>query len=160
MGVFGLVLLCLYLIMVLFATIPNQGIWENMAESARYELTVDRYDVPENAGFQQMADNYADQIWLNIAWQMGNGDPFVSVLDTVYYDGEEFGEAAGLYQTVIRGASPNQSYSRYWHGSAALLRFLHLWTDIQGSKILGIDDGIRSRGFRRQGALSPDHAGR
>jgi len=135
--VFTAVLFCLYLLMVLFATIPNHAIQKNMTSSAMYELTVDRYEIPENGSFQQVADNYADQIWLNIAWHMGSGNPFVSVLNTGYYNGGSFGVAAGLHQAVTRGQSPNISYTRYWHGSAACLRFIHLWTDIQGAKILG-----------------------
>lgn len=136
--VFALVLFSLYLIMVLFATIPNRAIQRNMTSSARYELTADRYEIPENGSFRQVEDHYADQIWLNIAWQMGTGNPFVSVLDTGYYDGGSFGTAAGLHQAVTRGHTANESYTRYWHGSAACLRFLHLGMDIQGIKIMGL----------------------
>lgn len=136
--VFAALLLCLYLLTVLLAAIPNQAIKKNMTASAMYELTVDRYEIPENGSFQMVADNYADQIWLNIAWQMGNGNSFVAALDTGYYDGGNFGVAAGLHQAVTRGKTANQSYTRYWHGSAAFLRLLHLWTDVQGIKTAGL----------------------
>lgn len=124
--------------MALFATIPNHAIQKNMTRSARYELTADRYEIPENGNFRQVEDHYADQIWLNIAWQMGAGNPFASVLDTGYYDGGRFGTAAGLHQAVTRGQTANESYTRYWHGSAACLRLFHLVMDIQGIKIMGL----------------------
>lgn len=138
LGVFAVLLIALYLFMVFSAAIPNEAIRENMIASARYELTVPSYELPENGRLQQVADHHADQIWLNIAWQMGEGNPFVSALDTKYYDGGSFGEAAGLHQAVTRGQAPNRSYTRYWHGGAACLRVLHLWTDIQGIKTLGL----------------------
>lgn len=136
--VFALLLLALYLLMVLSAAIPNGALQKNMKESALYQLTAERYEIPENGKFRQIADNYADQIWLNIAWQMGSGNPFVSSLNTGYYDGGNFGVAVGLHQAVTKGLEANRSYTRYWHGSAAMLRFAHLVTDIQGAKFLGM----------------------
>lgn len=137
-GVFAGVLAALYLLTVLIAAIPNDAIWANMQQSALYELTVDRFSLPENGSFHQMADNHADRISLNIGWQMGKGNPFRAALDTGYYDGGRLGDAAGLYHAVSRGEDANKSYNRYWHGGAVLLRLLHLWTDIQGAKVLAL----------------------
>jgi len=137
MGVFSVVLSSLYLLMVLFATIPNKAIRENMKRSAVSQTEQAHLGSTENGQLKQLADNNADRIWLNIAWQMGKGDPFVSVLDTKYYDGDSFGLALGLRLTVEFGKEANTDYTRYWHGGAALLRFLHIWTDLQGSRIIG-----------------------
>ena len=83
-------------------------------------------------------DNYADAILLNVAWNMGVGDPLAATLDTGYYDGGELGENAGLYLTVTPGAAPNTDYTRYWHGSALVLRPLLLFLDAEGIKLLGL----------------------
>lgn len=138
LGVFAGLLLFLYLMAVFLATIPNPGIRENMIASARYERSVEELSIPENGSRQHAADNYADQIWLNIAWQMGKGNPFVAVLDTHYYNGEVFGTAMGLHRAVTHGIEPNTDYPEYWHGTASLLRLTHIFTDVQGSKLLGM----------------------
>ena len=135
--VYAAVIMALYLFLVLMATIPNAAIRENMRSSAMCYANSDRYTFMEDGSFQNVTDNHADVIWLNISWQMGTGNPFVSVLDTKYYDGQNYGNAAGLYLTVAKGAAANASYTRYWHGTAGFLRLLHLFTDVRGIKVIG-----------------------
>lgn len=130
--IYTLVIVFLYLFLVLMATIPNAAIMDNMRSSVMHYANADRYAFTEDGSYQNVTDNHADIMWLNISWQMGSGNPFVSALDTKYYDGERDGNTVGLFLTVTRGAQANTAYTRYWHGTAGLLRFLHLFTDIRG----------------------------
>lgn len=136
-AVFGALTLSLYLLMVLSATVPNDAIWANMFRSAQTYIHTDRYQFTEDGRFQNVADNHADQMWLNVAWNMDGDSPFVSALDTGYYDGEHYGLPMGFYLSVTRGSEANADYTRYWHGTAGILRMLHLVTDIQGIRTLG-----------------------
>lgn len=137
-AVFTATILGLYLLLVLSATVPNGAIQKNMRRSVQQYANADRYAFTEDGLFQNVADNYADQMWLNIGWHMSTGNPFVAALDTKYYDGMEYGTAAGLLLTVTRGNPANASYTRYWHGTAGLLRIFHLFTDIRGIKTIGM----------------------
>lgn len=137
-AVFALTLLMLYLLLVLCAAIPNKAIQANMRKSASYHAQLDNYTFSEDRQFRNVTDNLADRMWLNIGWHMGRGDPFLHALDTEYYDGEKFGSALGLHMSVHVGKSPNADYSRYWHGSAGIIRLGHLFTDIGGIKTLGM----------------------
>jgi len=137
-GVFAGLLLALYLMMVVSALIPNAAIQKHMRSSAALYANTERYTFSEDGVFQNVADNYADQLWLNIGWNLGNGNPFRRTLETRFFDGGLNGAGSALYRTVSRGAAANADYSRYWHGTAALLRVAHLITDIRGVKILGM----------------------
>lgn len=89
-----------------------------------------------------VADNYSDAVLLGVVWNMNDDDPLIASLDTKYYDGndgkEDFGENYGLYLSVMGAAKPNTDYSRYWHGSAAVIRPLMLVTDVNGIKNIGL----------------------
>ncbi|MBP3683772.1 MAG: hypothetical protein J6J12_02255 [Oscillospiraceae bacterium] len=137
-GVFTALLLLLYLLLVLFATVPNSAITGKMMDSAVYLSNEKPYVFSEDGQHQNITDNLADQMWLNIGWHMGIGDPFVSALDTRYCDGMEYGPSMGLFLSVTRGCEANTDYTRYWHGTAGILRVLHLFTDIHGIRILGM----------------------
>jgi hypothetical protein len=136
--IYTVLILSLYLFMVLMASIPNGAIEDHMRSSARCYANADRYAFTESGSFQNVTDNHADLLWLNISWQMGTGNPFISALDTKYFDGLKYGDAAGLYLTVTKGAEANTAYTRYWHGTAGILRLLHLFTDVRGAKTIGI----------------------
>jgi hypothetical protein len=130
LAVFAALASALYLLMVFSAAIPNTAIKKNMHSSAKLYMDSDRYAFSEDGFLKNVTDNHADQMWLNIGWNMGSGEPFRSALDTRYYDGEDFGTTAGLYLTVTRGKAANADYTRYWHGTAGLMRILHLFTNI------------------------------
>jgi hypothetical protein len=69
---------------------------------------------------------------------MGNGNPVKKTVDTWYYDGENAGENIGLYKAVTEETTnPNTDYTRYWHGTAGVIRILHLFTDATGIKNIG-----------------------
>ena len=137
-AVFAGLTAAVYLLMVFAAAIPNSAIQRNMRQSALQYMDTDRYALTEDGLFQNITDNHADQMWLNIGWQMGSGNPFRSALDTKYYDGMEHGTTAGLYLTITRGKEANAEYSRYWHATAGLMRIAHLFMDIRGIKFFGM----------------------
>lgn len=137
-AVFGALLLLLYLLLVFTAAIPNSAIKKQMRNSAVYISNAEAYVFSADGQHQNITDNLADQMWLNIGWHMGGGNPFVSALNTRYYDGEKYGPPLGLFLSVMQGDAPNTGYTRYWHGTAGLMRIFHLFTDIHGVKIVGM----------------------
>lgn len=137
-SVFAALLLSLYLLLALCATVPGPAIKNHMRKSANYFMNEESYANTEDGLYQNITDNYADQIWTNIAWNMGSEDPWVSALDTKYLEHENYEASGGLHLTVNREMAPNVSYTRYWHGTAGLIRLLHLFTDIQGVRRVGM----------------------
>ena len=136
-AVFAAVLLALWAALVAAAAIPNERIYDNMYESAFFFK--DRAPYVNESQLRLVQDNYADVILLNVTWNMGS-DPFVSTLNSAYYDGndgtKDYGENWGFY-CALAGTPPNKDYSRYWHGMAALIRPFMLFTDIDGIKLIG-----------------------
>lgn len=137
-GVFGGVLLILWLFLTVSAAIPNSRIQKNMEKSAGYYTMSEPFAYCDGEKMNGIADNYADSIWINVAWYMGKGNPVVSSIDTKYYDGEQKGQNVGLYLAVTEDdTEANTDYTRYWHGTAGIVRILHLFTDVNGIKYMG-----------------------
>lgn len=137
-GFFAVTVLALWAALTAAAAVPNEQIYDNMLSSAMFFK--DKEPFPKNSQMRLVQDNYADVILLNVAWNMGVGEPFSAALDTAYYDGNDgtndYGENWGFYQ-AIEGTAPNTDYTRYWHGMAAVIRPLMLFTDIGGIKLFG-----------------------
>lgn len=132
------ILIILWLMLVSAAMIPNAAIQENMEKSALSYREKEAFSFEGSRHMNAVSDNYADAILLNVSWNMGIGHPFIASLDTKYYDGDALGENVGLYLAVTdAGAEPNTGYTRYWHGSAAFVRLMHLVTDVDGMKLVG-----------------------
>lgn len=137
-GLYTILLGILWLFLMAAAKIPNNLIKENMIKSAVTIGKSDAFAYCDGNKMNGIADNYADSIWLNVAWFMGKGSPVKASLDTWYYDGEQAGENIGLYLSVTEEITePNTDYTRYWHGTAGVIRILHLFTDVTGIKNLG-----------------------
>ena len=131
-------LLLSWIFLILSAYIPNAKIQENMLKSALAYAQEDAFSYCDGNKMNGVADNYADSIWLNVAWYMGKRNPILSTLDTQYFDGGEYGENIGLYLAVSEeGIQPNTDYTRYWHGTAGFIRILHFFTDVNGVKVIG-----------------------
>lgn len=128
----------LWLMLVLASMIPNAALKENMEQSALSYREKEAFSFEGSHRLNAVSDNYADAILLNISWNMGVGSPLTASLDTKYYDGDEQGESVGLYLAVTDArVEPNTGYTRYWHGSAAFVRLMHLVTDVRGMKLGG-----------------------
>ncbi|MGN1415853.1 MAG: hypothetical protein ACI4XF_03370 [Oscillospiraceae bacterium] len=137
-GSFLAAMVVLWAALVLTSLIPNEKIRDNMLNSAYLMNGAEPF--AQNGGRNTITDNYADVILLNVVWNIDSSDPFVSSLDTKYFDGNDgtvdYGENYGLYASV-NGAAPNTDYSRYWHGSAVFIRPLMTITDIKGVRTAG-----------------------
>lgn len=122
----------------LCAMIPKSAIEENAKKSA--DFYCDKYM------FQQMiknenstvVHNYADLVWLNIAWSEDEKTPFFSALNAAYYDGEDMYKSESFYKAVYEKEEPNKSYSRYWHGALIFIKPLLTVTDAVGIKKINI----------------------
>lgn len=139
-GLFVATLWALWLLLVCAAAIPNGAIRANMERSALSYADRDPFAFTAGGKWNAVQDNYADAILLNVTWNMGVGNPLTATLDTGYHDGGNLGENAGLYLAVTQGAAPNTDYTRYWHGSALILRPLLLLIDAEGIKLLGLGE--------------------
>ncbi|MBQ6799315.1 MAG: hypothetical protein IJP11_08775 [Oscillospiraceae bacterium] len=137
-GLFFFLLFLFYLLLVASAAIPNAALRENMERSAFRYGQVDAFQFGNSGKLHTVADNYADSILLNVAWHMGEGNPFTAAIDTDYYDGEEDGINTGLYRSVTAQAAANRDYTRYWHGGAAFVRLFHLFTTAAGMQVTGL----------------------
>lgn len=135
-ALFFAVMVFLWLSLTAAAAIPNDAIRANMEKSVYYYADVKPYQFYGDR-WRAIEDNYADAILLGITWNMGEGDPFVSALNTRYHNGGDAGVNIGLYNTVMEGEAPNTDYTRYWHGSAAVLRPLLCISSVQGIKWIG-----------------------
>lgn len=129
-------LLGLWLLLIVTSMIPNDAIADKLEQSALTYQDKEGYQLSESGRLNEIEDNYADAILLNVLWNIDSNNPVISSLDTKYYDGESTGEGYGLY-AAVHGAQPNTDYSRYWHGSVVLLRPLLLFLDVNGIKLVG-----------------------
>ena len=135
-GTFLAALAVLWAALFAASCIPNELIYDNMYNSSTYYS--DKEAFVYDGTMRHTIDNYADSILLNVAWDMNSGDPFVSCLDTKYYDGEDYGENWGLFCAVTGRNEPNTDYTRYWHGMALFVRLFMLFTDVNGIKTIGM----------------------
>ncbi len=137
--IFIITIICLWGMLYFGTLIPNDSIKENYISTAYNYSGKQPFEFKdESKKMSGVIDNYADTIWLNIAWNMGDGRGIKSTLLTNYYKDPQYGEAAGLYYTVTEGKEPNTNYTRYWHGNGAVIRFMHLFTDVNGIKMAGL----------------------
>lgn len=119
-------------LMSLCAMIPRGAIEKNVKKCADY--------YSERYMFQQMikdenstvVHNYADLVWLNIAWFQDNSAPLTSSLSASFYEGEDIYKSESLIKAVYDGEASDKSYSRYWHGALVFIKPLLTVTDISG----------------------------
>lgn len=137
-GLFVCLTAVLYLFLVCSCAIPNRLIADNMTKSAYAYKDTDAFSRERGDKLRGVADNYADSILLNVSYNMGRGNPFITSLDTDYYSGGSLGVNAGLFLTVSENAPPDTDYTRYWHGSGGVLRIMHLFCGVNAIKITGL----------------------
>ena len=127
-----LFMLALAVLLILSAMLPQKRIRRNMESSA--DTLCDRRVFFElNDGIDaSRIDRYADSILLSIAYHFDSDKPVDSVMRSEYYYTSTQNENENLRDTVTNDIPPNQQYLRYWHGSAAIVRLAHLFTDIKG----------------------------
>ncbi len=123
--VFSATLALLILLLVLSCTIPQERIYENSRLSANY-MTKNETDFysPLLSEKNFEIHNYADAIWLSIAYSVDSDHPLKSALEGKYYN--EFGDRLyniNFYRdTIEKNKEANTYYYRYWHGTIMFLR--------------------------------------
>ena len=135
--------LCCIGLLLVSSLIPQESITANARVSADYYSS---HILFENQIENQSAtkrDNYADCISSCIAFHLGNNKSNIwkNVLKARFTQEEE-NVNEGFRRAVYDGAEANQTYSRYWHGSAAVIRLLYPMTDISVMRTVMLIAGI------------------
>ena len=135
----ALFFVCIFIftgLLVLSAKIPRDAIRTNMKESGKF-LSEGKLFYPVISGVAPSEiDRYADAILLNIAWHLDPERPLSSAMWTSYYDQEGVEETKSFAKSVLEDIPANKQYMRYWHGSAVIVSFLHLFLNLKGIYIL------------------------
>lgn len=124
-GVFFVTLAILFGLLVLSCTIPQEKIYENSKESAKFMTEKEKdFYMPLLSGETFELHDYADAIWLSIAYGVDSEHPLRSALEGKYYNG--FGDRLyniNFYRDAVNDKiEPNTYYYRYWHGPILFLR--------------------------------------
>ena len=112
------------------ACISQSGIQKNMEKSADILCEHNRiwYMIPGVESSQNHL--YADAITVNIAYHLADEKPLESVMWARYYN--EDGDVNTSLRTSVYKQIPGKTqYLRYWHGSAAAVRLLHILGNIR-----------------------------
>lgn len=122
--------ICL-LFMIVSASIPQKAIEENARKSAEYFYETPLFQMSAGDLQNFKKDNYADCISAGIAYHLEGENPYIAVLsaDCDRVEGENVN--ISFYRRMQGEEVTTESYSRYWHGSAGLIRILYLFMDIQ-----------------------------
>ncbi len=108
--------------LVLVAGISGKSIQARMIQSADFLSQKQVFFNIDNSDYASRIDRYADSILLGIIYSYDSDNPLSSVMRSSYYHTETNNENANLKEAVYNGLEPNYDYSRYWHGSAAVIR--------------------------------------
>ncbi len=119
-------------ILLLSTKVPKASIEKNMKSSAQLVCENQVFFRMVEGVNPSMMDRYADSILLNISWSLEDEDALKSVMWTSYHYKAGQNENENFWEAVEEKAEANQQYMRYWHGSAAIVRFLHLFLDLRG----------------------------
>jgi len=113
------------LFMMFCAMIPDRFIEENAKESAEYfkEEPLFGISIGELENFKK--DNYADCITAGIAYHLSGENSFISVVSADYNRVKGENVNVSFYREMQGEEVSTESYSRYWHGSAAVVRLLY-----------------------------------
>ncbi|MCR4691586.1 MAG: hypothetical protein K5739_09605 [Lachnospiraceae bacterium] len=132
---FASALVIAILLLYMSSLIPDDMVQERFTESADILCEKEVFFCEQKNYSLSMIDRYADSILLNIAWNLKSNLP--ALMWTPYYSIELQNENDNLYDAV-HGGKENSSqetmkeYVRYWHGSAGIVRILHLFLNIRG----------------------------
>lgn len=122
--------------LTLCSLIPKSAIEENVQKSADYYENKYMFQQIIKDENSTVLHNYADIVYLNLAWSQNPEEPFISAVNAPYYDEAGLYKSQSLSKTVFGGAGPNSSYSRYWHGALIFIKPLLTVTDVRGIKII------------------------
>ena len=129
---FFTVLAILIGLLIATAMIPNRFIKENMKDSAEFLCEKKVFFMINDNIKASKIDRYADSILLSVAYHMHSDDTLRSVMLAEYYANSIQNENNNLYDTLFYDKPANKQYLRYWHGSASVVRLMHIFFDIKG----------------------------
>ena len=129
--VFLLILYLLFALLVASVLIPREFVKPKMLESAEYMCENTTMFLLKDFLHASQIDHYADSITLSIAYFLDEDHPVDSSLWASYYGANSNRMNHFLLESLKDDVAPNQEYLRYWHGSAGLMRFLHLFWNIK-----------------------------
>ncbi|MBO4337251.1 MAG: hypothetical protein J5842_04185 [Lachnospiraceae bacterium] len=118
----------------LSALIKNDDVSGNFEKSADQLCEKRVFFYVDDGVEPSKIDRYADSILLNIAWNLK--PDLTSLMWSSYYYTSTANENDNLYAAVYEKKEPNREYMRYWHGSAGIVRILHLIFNIKQIYIL------------------------
>lgn len=113
------------------AIIPRERIKTNMLESAEYMCESPTQWLLTDWIHASQIDHYADCITLSIAYELDESRPLQSAMTTSFYGYQTTAINTMLLESVRDDLSATTEYLRYWHGSAAAMRLLHLFWNIK-----------------------------
>ncbi len=134
-------MICLAFLMTVSA-IPQSAVETNARESADYFMEHPLFEMCKGDLLNFKKDNYADCISTSIAYHLGEKGVYEAVICADYNDGGDENVNEAFYREMYDISSQTESYSRYWHGSAGIIRMLLLFTDIEGIRWIVAAAGI------------------
>lgn len=120
----------------LCAMIPKSAVEKNIKKCTDYYINKYMFQQMTKDEHSTTVHNYADLVWLNIAWSQDSEKPFTSALGAAFYEGKNIYKNESLYRAVYGGKTPDKSYSRYWHGALIFIKPLLTVTDITGIRVI------------------------
>lgn len=135
--VFILVMFALLGILILVASIPNKYIKINLDKSVIYlnKKRDHEFKYKSYYKFYSWLHVYADEMVLNIIYNLDKNDPLRSVMKAEYTDIENYNYlnrddklSEGISKFTIN--EPHRQYIRYWHGSMIILIPLLIFLNI------------------------------
>ena len=122
--------------LVLSALVSKESVRENFKESAEFLNEGEQLPIMESGVLSSMIDRYADTILLNISYNFDSKKPLESVMWSKYYYNAGDMENQNLVTAVNENPEANRQYLRYWHGSAGVVRILHVLLNLKQIYIL------------------------
>ncbi len=124
------VLICLLFLLVA-AMIPQDKVSANALKSAEYFYNEALFENKVGKFENFKIDNYADCISTGIAWHLGEGGDYHAVISAAYNSLPDENVNVSFYREMHGEEVEKENYSRYWHGSAGVIRFMLMFTDIK-----------------------------
>ena len=134
-GVWALTMgICMALMWAVCALIPQSSIQRSSERSADYFSGRGTYYLLAEGRRFTLVDNYSDCVLLNVIYNIDSSDALRSMIRAQMHHIEGEDCRADYRSAVYEGAEPDNSYSRYWHGSQVLLRPLLTFVSIEGCR--------------------------
>lgn len=114
------------------AAVPQAMIEENARQSAGYFYGQELFEMSMGEWMNFQKDNYADCISVGIAYHLGNGDNlWKGIISADYNRVADENVNVSFYRAMNGAEVETESYARYWHGNAAVIRLLLICMNIQ-----------------------------